>query len=169
MSQECFPKVLAYPDAQETSDEPCDVGLEVTELEEMAAFNQWPIDLSLVKEGWNSRARDTRRWLRQKSRELVENGDEDVQIVLVTHGTFLHYFTEDWEDADTFPRTGWQNCESRSYEFANGVMNDLDAEARLTETIASRKKRGKSYPMYGIEQQAELFNLSMCQWRGQGF
>ena len=62
-----------------------------------------PIDLSRVKEGWNSktgkwaptagaignRAKEARQWLKARPEK---------EIVLVTHGGFLHYFTEDWTD-----------------------------------------------------------------------
>ena len=36
-----------------------------------------------------ARARATRRWLKARPEK---------EIVIVTHGTFLHYLTEDWED-----------------------------------------------------------------------
>ena len=63
------------------------------------------VDLSRVKEGWNSkegrwaavpeaiekRAREVRRWVRER---------EEGEVVLVTHGGFLHYFTQDWGDYD---------------------------------------------------------------------
>jgi hypothetical protein len=47
-------------------------------------------------------------------------------------------------------------------------MVDEDREARLTETMESRQKRGKTYPMYGREKQAELFELGMRHWESQG-
>ena len=47
-------------------------------------------------------------------------------------------------------------------------MTDVDGEARLTETMESRRKRGKMYPMYPREKQPELFELGMQQWESQG-
>lgn len=40
-------------------------------------------------------------------------------------------------------------------------MANIDAEARLTEIVESRQKRGKTYPMYKGEKQPELFKLGM--------
>ncbi|KAK2605930.1 hypothetical protein QQS21_003656 [Conoideocrella luteorostrata] len=183
-SSKCSPQILALPDAQELSDDPCDTGSDPHPLRSMAAENNWPVDLSLVKDGWNvktlesryspqssaieARARDTRILLRQKIREMIKAGDVDAQVVLVTHGGFLHYFTDDWEDSYQYPGTGWHNCETRSYVFEEDVMLDKDGEARLTETLESREKRGKTYPMYRRDKQTELFMLGMERWEGQG-
>ncbi len=180
----CPPRILALPDAQETSDESCDIGSDPPLLRAIVAENDWPVDLSLIKDGWNvktlddrysphssaiqSRARDARILLRQKIRELVRNGDLDAQVILVTHGGYLHYFTDDWEDSYQYPGTGWHNCETRSYAFEEDLMADVDGEARLTETMESRQKRGKMYPMYRREKQPELFELAMQRWESQG-
>lgn len=180
----CPPQILALPDTQETSDDLCDIGSDPSLLHSIVAENNWPVDLSLVKDGWNvktlesryspqsnaisARARDARILLRQKIRELVKNGDKDAQIVLITHGGYLHYFTDDWEDSYLYPGTGWRNCETRSYMFEGDIMTDLDEEARLTETSESRQKRGKIYPMYNRHNQPELFKLGMQGWESQG-
>lgn len=183
-NSKCPPQILALPDVQETSDELCDVGADPLSLRGIVAENKWPIDLSLIKDGWNvktlenrysshssaieARARDARLLLRQKIRELVRNGDTDAQIILVTHGGYLHYFTDDWEDSYQYPGTGWHNCETRSYAFEGDFMADVDGEARLAETMESRRKRGKTYPAYRRERQPELFELGMQRWEGQG-
>lgn len=39
------------------------------------------------------RARAARRWLKARPEK---------EIVMVTHGGFLHYFTEDWEDSSEY-------------------------------------------------------------------
>jgi len=78
-----------------------------------------PVDLGLVEKGWNikkgkweptpaaikARAREARRWLKARPEK---------EIVLVTHGGFLHFFTEDWEDKDLYSGTGWANTEYRT-------------------------------------------------------
>lgn len=98
-------EVIALPEAQETSDLPSDTGSDVDVLRKEMAGK--PVDLSLVREGWNSkkgkwapvaeaverRAREARRWLMARSEK---------EVVLVTHGGFLHYFTEDWSDSGRF-------------------------------------------------------------------
>lgn len=103
-------KVVALPELQETSDAPCDTGSDPSKLK--AEFDSEPwrgdVDLSLVHEGWNNksyytkwapeahkieaRAKEARIWLR----ELGLKYGEDADIVVVTHGGYLHYFTEDW-------------------------------------------------------------------------
>ena len=180
----CSPEILALPDAQEISDDPCDTGSDTDVLREVAAVNAWPVDLSLIHDGWNSkspngryspkdsairaRALSVRLLLRQKIRDLIKQGNPAPQIVLVTHGGFLHYLTDDWEESDVTPGTGWRNCETRSYEFKDDHMQDVDGGAKLVETMASRLKRGKTYSMLDQPEQDRLFKLSMQNWEAQG-
>lgn len=93
--------VIALPEVCETADVPCDTGSDISVLKE--EMKDKPVDLSRVKEGWNvktgkwaptadaieKRAREARQWLKARPEEA---------IVVVTHGGFLHYFTEDWSD-----------------------------------------------------------------------
>lgn len=176
--------ILALPDAQETSDDPCDIGSDPQVLRETCEKNHWPADLSLIKDGWNDkrvggryspsskaierRARDLRIFFRKQARELIAAGDQDVQIALVTHGGFLHFFSEDWEYADKYPATGWVNCETRAYTFENGIDNDDDTDAHLIETVDSRRKRGLEDPIISKERQIELFTQAMQKWEDQG-
>lgn len=183
-SSKCDPEIIAIPDAQETSDDPCDIGSDASVLRRAIAESNWPVDLSLVKEGWNvkvlggryspeskaiaARARDARIFIRQKIRQLIEQGDPDPQVALVTHGSFLHYFTNDWENSWLNPGTGWENCETRSYVFEQDIMSDVDADSRLFETMDSRLRRGKSYPMLAAKEQVLLFEQAMESWENQG-
>ncbi|KAI9651559.1 MAG: hypothetical protein M1831_000754 [Alyxoria varia] len=132
--------VLALPEVQETSDLPCDTGSERDELQK--EFSGHPIDLSLVKDGWNSkknqwapntaaieeRCRVARRWLRDRPEK---------DIVVVTHGGLLHYLTEDWAGLDRKQGTGWANTEFRSYTFDLASGDD----AAIVETEESRTRR----------------------------
>jgi broad specificity phosphatase PhoE len=86
-------KIIALPELQETSDLPCDTGSSVAELKK--EFADYPVDFSLVQDGWNSnqgkwaptadkivaRAREARHWLRSRPEQ---------HIAVVTHGSFLH-------------------------------------------------------------------------------
>lgn len=90
-------KVIALPELQETSDLPCDTGSDIDILRD--EFKDKPVDLGLVEKGWDSkkgrwaatstaiekRARTARVWLRAR---------EEEDIVVVTHGGFLHFLTE---------------------------------------------------------------------------
>lgn len=183
-SDKSLPPILALPDTQETGNERCNTGSDPPVLRGILAENNWPVDMSLVTDDWvvktpgtrytghsdavAARARDARILLREKARELVQSGDVDAHVVLVSHGGYLHFFTDDWEDSWHRHGTGWSNCETRSYVFEHDLNADVDAEARLTETMESRQKRGKTHPMYPRECQPELFNLAMEHWESQG-
>ena len=180
----CHPLILALPDAQETSDDLCDTGCDPSELRQMAIENGWPVDLSLVQDNWNdkspesrygpsdaaikARARAVRALLRLKISELVNEGYAEIRIVLVSHGGFLHFFTDDWEDAARFPGTGWANCEAREYVFEDDAQTYDNDEPRLVETMESRKTRGKTGLVPDRKQQRELFQLAMEGWGKQG-
>ena len=93
--------VIALPEICETADVPCDTGTDIAVLRE--EMKDKPVDLSRVKEGWNAktgkwaptvdalekRAREARQWLKARPED---------EIVVVTHGGLLHYFTQDWSD-----------------------------------------------------------------------
>ena len=183
-SGKCKPEILAIPDAQETSDYPCDTGSGLNVLRGITKENKWPTDLSLLSNDWNvktftgryspyseaikARAKAVRKVLREEARKLSEAGDTDAQIVLVAHGGVLHYITGDWESADKHMGTGWANCETRAYTFAADFTTDEDSDAAWTETTESRAKRALVHPMYGKEEQKALFEAAMLGWESQG-
>jgi broad specificity phosphatase PhoE len=102
-------KIVALPEVQELSPLPCDVGSDPAVLAK--DFDSSKVDLRLVKDGWNdkttgspweptiprldARAEKARVWLRDLGAQST--GDEDVHIVVVSHGGFIHFFTEDWD------------------------------------------------------------------------
>lgn len=110
----CDPTIIALPEAQETSDLVSDTGSDPEYLKQLCQRNDWAVDLSLVDVGWNvkeserwaptreaisKRAREARMFLMGRVRALQQKGIDSPEIVFVTHGGFLHYFTEDWEDS----------------------------------------------------------------------
>ncbi|KAI9787844.1 MAG: hypothetical protein M1816_007411 [Peltula sp. TS41687] len=146
-------KVVALPDAQETSDLPCDTGSDVMALEKEFG-KDGHVDFGLLSEGWQvktgrneptpdaieARAKAARQWLKSRPEK---------NIVLVTHGGFLHYFTEDWTDSNRLPGTGWENTEFRSYQF----MDEGGDNASLAETQeSSQRRRGTEKPLTNDEQ-----------------
>ena len=177
-------RIVAFPDAQETSSDPCDIDSDPDILRRIVEKEEWPVDLSFVKDGWNqkkarsrysqsddairARARDIRLFLRAKARELVSSGYDDAEIVLITHGGFLHYLTDDWEDSYHNPGTGWYNCETRAYVFESNFRSNDDEDAWLMEARKSRWRRGKYHPMYGKKDQVKLFTTAMEHWQAQG-
>jgi broad specificity phosphatase PhoE len=169
-------KVIALPEIQETSDLPCDTGSAPEKLrrEFSEGMYEGKVDLSLVHEGWNSntgrwspashaieaRARDARVFLLNLSKENNEKG-EDREIVVVTHGGYLHYFTEDWDDYGKFTGTGWANTEFRSYE--------LSLEAKMIETRESRERRKGGETPLTEDEQRELRASAEREGAKQGF
>lgn len=99
-------KVLANPLIQEVSTNPCDYGSPVAKI--AAEFGD-KVDISRVDDSWTdksegsrwapsmtrlqTRAREARVWLR----ELAGGADTDAHIVVVTHGGFLHFLTDDYD------------------------------------------------------------------------
>ena len=163
-------KVVALPELQETSDLPCDTGSDIDILKD--EFKDQPVDLSLVKKGWNSkkgkwaptseaiegRAKDARVWLRSR---------EEDDVVVVTHGGLLHYLTEDWTDSGKFTGTGWANCEYRSYNFTSD--SDSDSEASLVETAESHsRRRGTEKPITEAER-VQLKQTALRDWENEGY
>jgi broad specificity phosphatase PhoE len=179
-SERCHRHILALPDLQELANCPSDTGSSLDELKRVLAKEGLPVDLSLVPENWTEkgpksrystyvyaiilRARDARLQIRRQARELVQAGIPDPEIAVVTHGAFLHFLTEDWENANVLSGTGWQNCEHRSYTFDHNIADDGHgaANARLVETTESREKRGLTWPMR--KDQATLFDATMALW-----
>lgn len=163
-------KIIALPELQETSDLPCDTGSNPEDI--IQEFRGKPLDPSALSspEGkrWNSkkgrwaphadaivaRAADARKWLLARPEK---------EIVVVTHGGFLHYFTEDWTGMDRFAGTGWSNTEYRSYTFKSAT------EPTLIETPESRERRiGKEKPL-SKEEQKNLQRSSTKQLEQQGY
>lgn len=117
-------KVIALPDAQELSLQPCDHGSDLAKLK--VEFDG-KVDFSETHDGWNdkspdskyypvpdklnARARDARIWLR----DLAKKHGDDAQIVVVTHGGIVHFLTQDWHGipaggGKSFPRPGQLRC-----------------------------------------------------------
>ncbi|KAI0405106.1 phosphoglycerate mutase-like protein [Xylaria palmicola] len=157
-------RIVALPDAQEVSLYPCDVGSDVGPLRD--EFGDL-VDFRLVAGDWNrktpdsryypdprkleARARSARLWLRDLVRDA---GDDDAQVVLVTHGGILHFMTEDWSGIDPGRGTGWENTEYRSYEFSD--KTGQDPHASLTELPESRRRRQGHEISYTEAEQREM-------------
>jgi len=156
-------EVIAHPLLQELSSLGADTGISPILLASEFAGTKYAssIDLSHVSPDWNSksgiyssdaatidkRSLEARKWLR----ELGSKGEEDKEIVVVTHGGFLHFLTQDWvgneEIAERVKKggylfaggepTGWSNTEFRSYEFVEGD----EENAGLKELEESKERR----------------------------
>lgn len=113
-------RVVALPEVQEVSTLPCDIGSEPEVL--VAEFPASRVDLGLVTPGWNDknldgpwapvmetldeRARRARVWLRELGAEAAAKGGE-AHIVVVTHGGFVHFLTQDWHGFNSDKGESW--------------------------------------------------------------
>jgi hypothetical protein len=175
--------VKALPELQETSNLPCDTGSSPSKLKDEFSSGRFAgtVDLELVTQDWanktgrwspasaaiEARARYARVYLRNLAQEAARSSSEDVQIVVVTHGSYLHYFTEDWDGHTLFTGTGWANTEFRSYNFVNA--DGKDADASLIETKESRESRKGSEIPLTADEQRELRASAERQNADQGF
>ncbi|KAK7425843.1 hypothetical protein QQZ08_007692 [Neonectria magnoliae] len=153
--------ITALPEFQEISLQPCDIGSPVPKV---AAEFAGKADYSGVEETWTEKGAESpyeptleKLLARGKKgrltlREAAGNGDD--HIVVVTHGGFLHFMTDDWQGVDEVHATGWTNCEYRSYQFVDPTGKD--EEAALRETSESWSRRHGSLVQLTATEQREL-------------
>ncbi|KAF1936165.1 phosphoglycerate mutase-like protein [Clathrospora elynae] len=154
LSRKEVPFVL-LPVLQEVSNIACDVGIadtaeDVKQLlpkifaEGEVEFDINKIDAVAVTAGWNSkegywayergailkRAADIRNWLFQRA---------EAQVIIITHGAFAHFLTEDWDVEDPMLGTAYKNCEHREFLF---TPTSTAQDAHVIECWESRRRRG---------------------------
>ncbi|KAM0545359.1 hypothetical protein ACHAPJ_011431 [Fusarium lateritium] len=153
--------IVALAELKEVGDAPCDTGSHIELLK-----RDFPhlLDLSHVPEAWTTvhdwvswevklgqlkeRAVGARAALQQLARSLEENE----HVVVVTHGAFLHFLTEDYYGVKPKNATGWTNTEFRSYQFLGADNGD----AALVETQESWTKRNGDIPRPSRQEQEAL-------------
>ncbi|KAF4434119.1 Histidine phosphatase superfamily clade-1 [Fusarium acutatum] len=152
---ECGLQIVALAEVQEVSDMNCDTGSDLSLIK--TEFQQQPVDFSLVEPGWQikegkwapavgsieERARAARQWLSERP---------ESEIVVVTHGCFLHFFTDDWVNSVNPDGTNWANAEVRSFT----ILHDEHEGPVLCETRESRERRGVEPVPPTREEQLEL-------------
>ncbi|KAM0321202.1 hypothetical protein ACHAPQ_009588 [Fusarium lateritium] len=156
-------QVLALPEMQEASNLICDTGRDLADVK--ADFEQLPVNFDVVETGWHikedkwapvassllKRAQVARQWLSERP---------EAEIVVITHGCFLHFLTDDWINAVNSQATDWANAEVRSFTFTS----DKDGSPALSETKESRVGRGIEPVGLTQEQQLELRETSLQTW-----
>ncbi|KAJ4339380.1 hypothetical protein N0V87_003317 [Didymella glomerata] len=164
---------VLLPPLQEVSNVGCDVGLADTAddvkriLPTLFAEGELPfdynkIDASHVTKGWNSK---TGYWAYE--RDAISKRASDLrgfllrrpekQVVLVTHGAFAHFLTEDWDVEDPMTGTAWLNCEHRVFDFTS---TSTATDAHLQETDESRSSRGAEEREHDPHVLEELIKVS---------
>ncbi|KAL5318898.1 hypothetical protein ACEPPN_013966 [Leptodophora sp. 'Broadleaf-Isolate-01'] len=196
-------KILALAELQETSSLPCDTGSSLSALTSEFSHGEYAdtVDFRYVSSDWNSktgrwspaahcierRARAARVFIRAVAEQsLALYPDRDVDIVVVTHGGYLHYLTDDWDGAGKFVGTGWANTEVRRYGFVGlegegegeeafrGSMEGIRGgrereEASLRETRESRFGRLGAEIELGREEQRTLRDAVEREWCESGY
>lgn len=61
------------------------------------------------------RAREARHWLKERP---------EMEIAVITHGGFLHFLTEDWEDGSKYEGMLLLSCVKPRHIQAKSYMND---------------------------------------------
>jgi broad specificity phosphatase PhoE len=140
-------KILALPLAQEATDKPAntpsDIGVLQKEFGDVVDFHRCMdtyVDYNTKKGRWapdgdslKTRALELRRFLRDR---------DEQEIVVVSHGDFLHYVSGDLNEDGSQAGGWWTNTEFRSFRFFPVGHDD----ALLQETDESVKSRNASGP-----------------------
>ncbi|KAF2133664.1 phosphoglycerate mutase-like protein [Dothidotthia symphoricarpi CBS 119687] len=163
---------LLLPEAQEVSGFTCDVGHTKQELlqdlpdlfaNEPLQFDREKINLDAVKEGWNSK---TRYWAPDKIRVQQRAADlrtwlylrSEAHILLVTHGAFLHYLTEDWTGDDPARGTAYSNCEVRVFD---STSTSSKKNAHIVEIPQTRDARPAGISNQDPHVQSEIKSVEL--------
>jgi len=109
-------RLILEPDLQERSDEPCDIGSDRATLE-----RRFPgLDFSTLEDNWyakegkysadddsvSARAERVRQRLADLEKDLASVSEERRNVVVVTHGVFMKFLSEDW--TIDLPKAGWK-------------------------------------------------------------
>lgn len=178
-------QVILLPELQETGVRPCDTGQPPEALEQIYKPQ---IDISPVERDWfhkkqgskyvpdvaliEARAREARFFLR----ELAQSGPDDAHIIVVSHGVFLHFLTEDFSGLSPCNFTSYGNVTMRSFQFVDPY--GVDPDAKMFQTVPSyqvskiprfidmsedEKERLRSYAVARVEHQRCIFEaMTRC-------
>ncbi|KAJ4301316.1 hypothetical protein N0V90_003407 [Kalmusia sp. IMI 367209] len=167
-------RIIALPELQETSSDPCDTGSSIAELRK--EYEGKPVDLSLLYEGWNDKSvgkfRPTTDLTEQRAGEVRKILQDKAQgnVAVVAHGGLLHYLTEDWEGSSSGSGTGWTNCEYRTYVFDHSSSDAIERAAIIetNDSIQRRYASGSYRPLTPAEQR-ELRVEAEKMWAADGY
>ncbi|KAI1110213.1 phosphoglycerate mutase-like protein [Nemania sp. NC0429] len=173
-------KVVLLPELQETGVRPSDTGQSPEALE--MAFGP-RVDTSPLDSDWchkdrnskyfpdvalvEARAREARVFLR----DLARRGPDDAHIVVVSHGGFIHFLTEDFSGLWERYFTSYGNTTMRSFQFVD-LRGDDDPDARMVQTHEScRLSRVPRYMDMSEEEKARCRApaVARVEWQKRDF
>ncbi|KAI2620178.1 histidine phosphatase superfamily [Hypomontagnella submonticulosa] len=154
-------KITLLPELQEVNASPSGTGTAKSVLREL--YGPDILDMSALDEEWyikgpgtpfeplpskvEARARLARASLRKIARAAAAQS-EHAHVVVVTHGEFAHWLTEDFVGIDLKWNTNWANAECRPYRFVDLYGPD-DDNATLVD------KYSRVHPITGTKPSAE--------------
>ncbi|KAI0850116.1 histidine phosphatase superfamily [Daldinia vernicosa] len=148
-------KIKLLADLQEISPSPSSTGLpksslsrrydekglvEVDELDEKWHLKSHNSPYAPQVPKVEARARSARQHLRTLARQAIEAGKDDAHIVVITHGEFAHWLTDDFQGVTEASNSGWRSTEFRSYQIQNILAPD-HVDPVLIETTESIVRR----------------------------
>ncbi|KAL7624418.1 hypothetical protein AAE478_005982 [Parahypoxylon ruwenzoriense] len=176
-------KIILLPELQEVNATPSGTGRPKSELEDMfpaAESLGFNLDAALLAEDWyrkdsdtgfapapakvEERARRARVFLRDLAREAARTRP-DAHVVVMTHGEFAHWLTDDFEGVSELFNTDWGNGEFRSYQFSCLDDDDGDGRAALVETRESAALRRAGMEEVSAAKKEELKDIAVVRAR----
>ncbi|KAI6085589.1 phosphoglycerate mutase-like protein [Hypoxylon rubiginosum] len=163
--------ISLLPDLQEVNASPSGTGSPLSRIIDM--YGEENIEKATVPEDWylkgpdtrnapdpakvQARARSARHSIRNATR-IAARHNPDAHTVVVTHGEFAHWLTDDFAGMTNTRNSAWWNCEVRSYRFADLENRDDDDDATLIEidTPASLERRDSYLPAADTEERKRL-------------
>ncbi|XXG97648.1 hypothetical protein Hte_003955 [Hypoxylon texense] len=163
--------VSLLPDLQEVNANPSGTGSPLSKLVEQYGEN---LEKETVPEDWYAKGPDTknapdpdkvevRAWrarhsIRRATRIAARQGHADARVVVVTHGEFAHWLTQDFAGVTNERASAWWPAEFRSYRFADLWHEGEDDDAALVEvdTAESLERRGSYLPAADTEERRAL-------------
>ncbi|KAI1210566.1 phosphoglycerate mutase-like protein [Annulohypoxylon truncatum] len=166
--------ITLNPHFQEVNATPSSTGTAASQL--LAQYPGAGLDAARVDEHWYRKGPDTpfapdaekletralraRCFLLAVVRDLATRGRSDARVVVVTHGEFAHWLTNDFAGTGYARNSSWHTTEIRSYRFEKLDPGAGD-EVPLVETRESLERRGLDAPVLVTdEERAELKRIA---------
>lgn len=119
-------------------------------------------DVALVE----ARAREARVFLR----DLARRAPDDAHIVVVSHGGFIHFLTEDFSGLWERYFTSYGNTTMRSFQFVDLHGDDPDAKMVQTEDSCQMSRYPRFVDMSEDERKRlRSFAVARVEWQKRDF